>query len=293
MPLAIWITKAATGAEARRDRSDAALPMDRAQLRVALSALGAVFHPADGAWWVRYRKSGEPWCCVNVAPGDAPLHRVELSASYSNPRFLRNMLDMFDLALTLARSLDARVFEETHGTEITASKVDAFLAKDGPFVQGQHAFFRSTQEELQTRLRAPLEFPLGVVDDVPEYLQFVIRTAEPAPSLQELCADTPDHLSAHLLEWSAILDLRERKLPAVRIIRLDDGVLVRPYWSSLPFATLAQETFRAVDRLERRFGKETLSLQQPCGPERRAVLERHAHGLGVEYYEWLVPPGPR
>lgn len=270
--------------------SDAAPAMDRAQLLAALERLGAVFHPPDRAWWLRYAKTGEAWCCVHAEPGDGPLRRVELLASYSNPRFLRNMLDMFDLALTLARCLDARVFEESHGTEITASNVDAFLAKDGPFVQGQRAFFRATQEELQTRLQAPLEFPLGVIDDVPDYLQFVIRTSEPAPSLQELCADTPDHLSAHPLERSAILDLRERKLPVVRLIRLEDGVLVRPYWSSLPFATLAHETFRAVDRLERRFGKETLYLQQPCGPDRRAVLEQHAQGLGVEYYEWLVPP---
>lgn len=262
--------------------------MDREELAVALSSLGAVFHPPDGAWWVRYRQTGEAWCVIHFVAGQDPLHRVELSTSFSNPRFMRNMLDMFDLALTLARCLDARVFEEAHGTEITASNVDAFLARDGSFVTGVHAFFRSAQEEIQTTSRAPLEFPLGVIDDVPDYLQFVVRTT--GPSLQDLCADTPDHLSAHLLELSAILELRERKIPVVRLIRLEDGVIVRPYWSSLPFAVLAQETFRAVERVERRFGTETLYDQQPCGPERRAVLESHAQGLGVEYYEWLVPP---
>lgn len=293
MPLAIWVTRATSGAEARQDRSNGAPALDREALAWALSSLGAVFHPPDGAWWVRYRKTGEAWCVIHFAPDDEELHRVELSTSYSNPRFLRNMADMFDLALTLAQRLDARVFEETRGAEITASNIDAFLERDGSFVDGQRTFFRSTQEELQTTSRAPLEFPLGVVDDLPDYLQFVIRTEEPAPSLRDLCADTPAHLSAHVLEVSAILDVRERKIPAVRIIRLEDGVIVRPYWSSLPFAELAQETFRAVDRIERRFGKETLYYQQPCGPERRADLESHTHGLGVEYYEWLVPPRQR
>lgn len=267
--------------------------MDREQLRVALTSLGASFHAPDGAWWVRYRKSGEAWCSVYCGPDDGPLLRVEISASYSNSHFMRNMRDMFDLALTLARCLDARVFEEIHGTEITASSVDAFLARDGAFVQGQRAVFREAQEEIQTRSRAPLEFPLGVIDDLPDFLQFAILTEEPAPSLRDLCADTPDHLSVHLLERSAILQLRAREMPVVRVIRLEDGVLVRPYWSSLRFADLARETFRTVERVERRFGRETRYFQRACGAERRAVLELHAQGLGVEYYEWLVPPGKR
>lgn len=56
------------------------------------------------------------------------------------------------LRATIAWCLDARGFEESHGAERTASNVDAFLAKDGPFVQGERSSFHATQEELQKGL---------------------------------------------------------------------------------------------------------------------------------------------
>ncbi|APR82856.1 Hypothetical protein A7982_08205 [Minicystis rosea] len=292
MPLSIWVTRAASYAEVRSKRDEKALPdpdelIDREKVNRFLTIYDAVPHPPDHAWWIPRPKSREAWCSLFMVSHEGPLRHVELSASYSNPEFMRNMLDMFDLALDLARRVGARVFEETRGQEITAANIDAFLAHQGEFVRGQHAFFRSGQEEIQRRLRAPLELPLGAIDEVPDYLEFAIVTRGPAPTIPELCADTPSHLEPHMLERSVIFDDRESKTPIVRMIRFDGGVIVRPYWTKLPFPRIAAETLRAVDRVEERFGEVTRYRGLSCGREQRAELEKHMKGLGVEYYEWM------
>jgi hypothetical protein len=135
-------------------------------------------------------------------------------------------------------------------------------------------------------MEAPLEFPLGAIGQVGEFLLFKLRTKKAPPRLDELVAGLPAHLSAHVLERSAILQDLEAKAPVVRIIRADDGVLVRPFWSHLRFGRLAVETFDAVDRLEERLGVPVEYEGMQHDKMARLALQLHATGLGVDYYEW-------
>jgi len=300
MPFSIWVTRAPTYAQAHREavgnlKAPLTTPpgeagLDRAELDDLLHVLGATAHPADHARWLRYAKTGEPWCSVFTTPFEGPLRHVELSASYSNPRFMRNMLDMFDLGLRLAERLGGKLYEETQGAEITAANIDAFLAHEGEFVKGQHAFWRSGQEQLWSSSYAPLEYPLGAIDQLSDYLQFGVATKGEPPPLSALVAKLPEHLEAHPLQHSAVLEDRKSGAPVVRLIRVEDGVIVRPYWSHLAFEHLARETFRAVERAEALTGGEVRYLGKPASATSRKELEAHAKGLGVEYYEWLNSP---
>jgi len=296
MPFSVWVTRAANQAEAYREavrllKPDATLPskdpgleLDRGVLEDALRPLHPRTHAADRATWLSYAKTRKPLCSVFTTPAEGRLWHVELSASFSNADFMRNMLDMFDLGLSLAKRLGARLFDEH--TEITAATIDSYLDLKGPLVSGLHTFWKAGQRPLLDGMEAPLEFPLGAIDQVGEFLLFTLRTRKAPPPLDELVAGLPAHLSAHVLERSAILQDLEAKAPVVRIIRADDGVLVRPFWSHLRFGRLAVETFDAVDRLEERLGVPVEYEGMQHDKMARLALQLHATGLGVDFYEW-------
>jgi hypothetical protein len=296
VPFSVWVTRAANQADAYREavrllKPDATLPskapgleLDRRVLEDALRPLHPKPHAADRATWLSYAKTREPWCSVFTTPAEGPLWHVELSASFSNPEFMRNTLDMFELGLSLAKRLGARLFDEH--TEITSANIDSYLDLKGPLVNGLHSFWKAGQRPLLDGMEAPLEFPLGAIDQVGEFLVFKLRTKKAPPPLDELVAGLPSHLSAHVLQGSAILENIKAKAPVVRVIRADDGVLVRPFWSHLRFGRLASETFDAVDRLEERLGVPVEYEGKQCDRRARLALQLHATGLGVDYYEW-------
>jgi hypothetical protein len=298
MPLSIWITKADSYAAAHTEAVralkeplgpvDAQRLLDRGELDDLLDLMNATPHAGDHAHWLPRPKSREAWCSVFTTPHEGPLRHVELSASYSNPEFMRNMLDMFDLALAIARKTGGRVFEETAGTLITKETIDAFLSFEGAFVRGQHDFFKSGQRQLQQQSYAPLEYPLGAIDQVSDFMVFQLATKGEPPPLAALVAGVPETLKVHTNERSAVLIDRATDKPAVWVIRVEDGVVVRPYYAALPFQRLAAETFAAVERLEQRLGAQVSHLGKIAAPDARTELKRHAQGLGVELYEWLI-----
>jgi hypothetical protein len=298
MPLSIWITRADSYAAAHSEAVkalkaplgpvDSKLLLDRSALDDVLDVMNATPHAGDRAYWLRYAKTREPWCSVFTTPHEGPLRHIELSASYSNPEFMRNMLDMFDLALSLAKGTGGRVFEETQGTLITRDNVDAFLAFEGPFVKGQHSFFKSGQRQLQQELYAPLEFPLGAIDQVSDFMVFQLATPGEPPPLEALVAGVPDTLKVHALQRSAVLIDRATDRPAVWVIRAEDGVVVRPYYGALPFQRLAAETLAMVERLEQRLGSQVRFKGKALSADARTELKRHAQGLGVELFEWMT-----
>jgi hypothetical protein len=265
--------------------------LSRADFDQWLARVNAQPHAGDGGWWVRYGKDhsafGEPWFSVFATPREGPLRHVELSASFTNAQFMRNMLDMCDEGLRLSRRLDAKLYEETRGTELNLENVDAFLDFKGPFVTGQHKFFLDGQAELRDQPYAPLEFPLGAIDQVSDYFRFDLRTKD-VPTIEDLVAQTPAHLDSRPRDdVELVLYPKQGKQSLVRVVLLDEGLVVRPAWSRLPFAQLAGETLRTVDRLEQQLSASVTYRGAPVTAAQRATLEPQTAGLGVSFYEWL------
>jgi hypothetical protein len=71
------------------------------------------------------------------------------------------------------------------------------------------------------------------------------------------------------------------------VVLLDAGLVVRPAWSRLPFAQLAGETLRTVDRLEQQLAASVTYRGAAVTAVQRKTLEAQTAGLGVSFYEWL------
>ena len=284
MPYCIWITRAASYAAARR--GDATPELDRAELEDLLDILEATERVEDCEFRLAHPHGGDAWCSVYLHPSAGPLRSVELSTSFTHASFPRNLADMFDLALRLARRLGARVFEESRGIEVTKKNIDQLLDPEGDFALGLVRFWHEGRKRLLSENRAPLEFPLGAIDGMSDYFVFEIPTPAPIP-LTTLAAATPAHLQAHLLPNSIVLEDRESGHGAVRIGRFESGHYVRPYWSSLPFATLAREVLHAVERVSSAVGVRARYFGMEVDRELHDQIAAAAQRSGSEYVEQM------
>jgi hypothetical protein len=263
-------------------------PLDRTELEDLLAIMESREHPPDRAHWLMHPEAGDPWLSVFTHEHAGELSKVKLSVSFTSPLFPRNLADMFDLALRLARQLEARVYEEQGNREVTVENIDSLLDPDSEYASGLISLWQSGRKRLLSENQAPFELPLGAIDSASDYFAFQFPTGQAPPPLAELVLGTPAHLTPHVLEHSAVLEHTARGEGAVRILRLGDAVWVRPYWSELTFAELAAEVLPAVDRAGARLGVAPRLLGQPIDAARREAIAAHAGGLGVEFFEWLV-----
>ncbi len=285
MPYCIWITRASSYAAIRRAEPSPELSGE------TLDDLLDIFHPSrhprDGATWLDHPQGKDPWCAIFRHPGAGQVRHVELSLSFTSATFPRNLGDLVDLALQLARALGgARVFEESSGHEVTAENVDQLFALDGALVRGLLDFWREGRQRLLVESHAPLELPLGAIDELTDYFLFELPCASPPP-LQALARLTPEHLTPHVLSHSMVLEDRAAGEGAVRVVRTEDTLVVRPYWSSLPFRTLAREVLAAVDRLAAATGAGPRYRGEPLDPTLRLRVEAAARRHGVEFVEQM------
>lgn len=308
MPYSVWVTRAASSDHAHSEAvkaltgplapGDSSLDLPRPAFEQWLTSLQATRHEPDHAWWVRYPRehsaAGAPWFSVFTTPRAGPLRHVELSACYSNPEFMRNMLDMHDEGFRLARRLGGSLFPEQRNELKTFADVTAFLDFDGPFVTSQFDFFRSGQEALRNTSHAPLEFPLGVIDTVPDYFRFDLRMPDVPTTLDELAPGLPAHLVARESPAGEVLLLMKGgRVPLVRVILFEDGVIVRPAWSRSQFATMARATLETIESLQRYFNAEVTyrghgDQRVALSAELRERLTPQPGDLGVSFYEDYV-----
>jgi hypothetical protein len=289
MPYCVWVTRAPSYAVAHQGALTGALIRD--PVDDMLDMLNATRRAEDASYWLDHPTGKDPWCAVFLHPNQGPLHHVEFSTSFTHPSFPRNMADMFDLALKLGRSLGACVFEESRGQEVSADNVDDLLDPKGEFAQGLFRFWKAGRQRLLVENHAPLEFPLGAIDAMSDYFFFEIPTTNTAP-YKTLAASTPNHLIAHVLANSIVLEDRASGQGVVRIGRFDRGYYVRPYWSDLPFAILAREVLAAVDRISAAVNAPARYYDHELGPELRARIAEASRRHGAEYAEkmgLLVP----
>jgi hypothetical protein len=227
---------------------------------------------------------GDPWFTAEWAEG-----HIVLSTSYTHHRFLRNLGDMFDQALALAAALDARLFEEATCREVTRWNVDDLLAVNGSYLSLQAKTWRHTMEMLDNDVRAPLEYPIGPVDGVAEFL---ICHVEPQRqvSLEAIRDAIEQHVAGTKAETPIpnalqVLSAEGRALAKV-LLRPDGQWQVWPSHGEAAFSAVAPAVIGAAECIR------TLSEGKThfCGRELDAPLlaevQSRAEGLSVDFYTW-------
>lgn len=281
MPLDLFITRAT----------------DRAQLGTTAPLSIADLPPPpdatrmpDGGYRIAH-PGGGPWCVVQERGPD-----IVLSTSYSNPRFLRNFADMFDLALGLATALGANVVEEVGGNLVTGANVNALLAMSGPYVALQADTFRQTQQRIGEEGMAPLEFPLGPVDLVSDYLVFHVGGAQREKVTSALkrafgARATSASDAAFLVAppddrgWLA-RTFGGAPAPATKVLSRDDGsAQIWPTWGRT-FAECAPVTLEVALVLAAELGRPAMLGPTRCDDAFVAQMRPRLGGLGVDFYQW-------
>lgn len=239
----------------------------------------------DHLYWVHY-PDGDPWFVAEwKADG-----RVLLSTSYSNHRYLRNFADMFDQGLRISGELNARLFEEVGEREITKSNIDSVLAPDGKYVALQVSTWRHAIAQLSEQATAPLEFPLGPIDIVSEYLLFHVVPERPIAddSVPALLAHAQEGVNVQVAQegaWYAVDADGDKGL--AKVLRRPDGKWqVWPAWGQASFPRVAATTVALAENLHRAAGGEIQFLGRPFGESLRKEIRARVGGLGVDFYEW-------
>ncbi|MGE0430653.1 MAG: hypothetical protein AB7K09_00470 [Planctomycetota bacterium] len=241
---------------------------------------------ADGTFAVHYPDTNEPWF---VAHHDDDRGVVMLRLSYSNPRFLRNFPDAFDLALRIADFAGAHVFEEAGGEEITRENIDTMLDPDGPLISLQVGAFRGTQRHVRN-FSGALELPLGPIDTVPDYFMFLVKNAPHGgvATIDDAMAMFCGLRIERQAERVALAYEGESTQPLVHLqADADHGLIVRPAWSSA-FADHARAVLQLLDALiATGHGPVTWRwAQREVTTDLLNEIRQHSGGLGVQFLEW-------
>lgn len=247
----------------------------------------------DDTYWVSDPSDGEPWFTARyVAANDPQPSHVVLSVSYGYRLFLRAMGNLVDQALRIADSLDARLFEEVKGSRITAGNVDQLFNVKGDFIRLQAETWRRGIERMDAEGQAPLEFPLGPLDAVGEYLLFQVRGGGESDleAFRSALDDMPGDLSAEwATETAAMLHDSRAGSPAVKaMLRPDGDVQVWPYYWKEPFSVVAPHTTDVALFMGDRLGAEVTLCGQPFNNALQREVRPQLAGLGVEFYEFVA-----
>lgn len=242
----------------------------------------------ERTYWLRH-PDGDPWFAARWEPEG----QVRLSASYTHHRFLRNLGDMVEQGVELAQQLDAHLFEEVNGQEITEADLDDLLEPKGEYVQRQAATWRGAVEQMARDAGAALEYPLGQADLVTEYFGLHLQPERALPA-----GDVPGLLQAatggrvqalHERAWAVGEADGAREL--TKVVLLEDGRWqLWPWWGRAPFSRLAGTTLAAAEALERAAGGALHLLGEPLDAALREEVRRRIGGLGVDFFLWKRRP---
>jgi hypothetical protein len=240
---------------------------------------------ADHIYWV-LTQDGDPWFAAEWK-GEG---NVLLSTSYSNHRYLRNFADMFDQGLRVAEELDAHLFEEVGGRETTRKNIDALLAPTADYVKLQVGTWHQAMAQLSEKAHAPLEYPLGPIDIVSEYMAFHV-TPERAiehDSVAPLFERTLKSVRVRVAQeaaWCAVDTDGDKWLTKV-LHRPDGKWQVWPAWGQSGFSRIAETTLAAAEELHRMAGGDIHFLGRPFEGSLREEARARTNGLGVDFYLW-------
>jgi hypothetical protein len=258
---------------------DFALIMDGAPVRRRLE---------DGSLWL-WHPQGMAWLSAayktDVKTGDG---YISFALSYAHNQFLKVFADAFELALRLSQYLGARIFEDTGYGEITAENAGELLSPHGSFVLEQASLWQATVADLDGRIQAPLEYPLGRFDAVNDYFVFFLEAAAQVDMrslVRQLSISVPPESLAD--NCFALQDPDSGSVLA-RVLKRPDGALqIRPFYWMEPFAVVAAATLDLSCRLQDHVGGRLFMRDKPFTPELQAAVAENIKGLGVEFFLWL------
>lgn len=145
--------------------------------------------------------------------------------------------------------------------------------------------------QLSERAAAPLEFPLGPIDMVSEYLVFHLLPERPidagaVPRLIEIALGAAVKVQQALDGAWSIVDADGDK-GLTKVLRRPDGRWqVWATWGQASFPRIAEVTLAVVEQLHRTAGGALQFLGRPFDDHLREAFRRRAGGLAVEFYLW-------
>jgi hypothetical protein len=301
MPFDLFVTRAPTFEEAAGEPPAASGLLSRmfgkgapATARpITVEELHAVMKDAlatpvgDAAYRVRHPKEGDPWCVIAWhTPG-----RLVLSTSYSNHRFLRNAVDMVYQGVTIARALEARLFEEAGGREVTEKNVDELMDFKGQYLALQVATFKNVNERIQTKLMAPFDYPAGPIDLATEFLIFFLtpeRTSALDAVAQLVEREVPGTKAEMNASANALLvsSAEDGKWLAKVLLRDDGPWQIWPAHGKAPFARTAPAVVHCAESLARAHGGRLELRGRPYDDALRTEVHARMTGLAVDFFAW-------
>ena len=195
-------------------------------------------------FWVHHG-DGSPWFTAEWRPDGT----IELATSEVHSRFLRNLPDLLDQGLRMAGQLKARLFEQADGSEVVPAGLAARLRPDSAYLAVHLRRWKAAMEELGDKLLAPLDFPIGPVDTVPEFLLFhlvparVVSLAEARAAVERAMPGIRTEVIGD--DGLIIAGPEQADLFAKVLLRPDGEWLIWPIHGLVPFARVAPAVVEA------------------------------------------------
>lgn len=240
---------------------------------------------AEGVYWVWHPQTDRPWMSLRHDPmGGGTL---VFSISYGHYRFPACVADAIDWLVQAAPQLGGRVFEEVQGREVRPGDLDGLLAPQGRYMQLQLQSWRQGIQQNLSRGLAPLEFPVGGVDWVSEYLALVVEPARKVERIAEALGKLPRGSTlVEVAPGGHLLVQGDEAL--VRIFHRPDGFLqFTPHHTSDEFARLARTTVELAEAAHEAVGGRLRFFQEDWAGPLPAAVKGRLSGLGVEFWQWL------
>jgi hypothetical protein len=250
----------------------------------ALMAPAPAVRQAEDLYWVHHG-DGSPWFTAEWLSDGT----IVLATSEVNHRFLRNLPDLLDQGLRMAGQLRAQLFEYPEGHEVVAAGLAARLQPGGPFLAHHLARWKQAMERLGDDLLAPLDFPIGPVDTVPEFLLFHLIPAKAIP-IEAARAAVEQALpgsKAEVLGSDALIvsGPEEGALLAKVLLRPDGEWLIWPIHGLVPFARVAPAVVATAEAIAAEVGGEFWYAERPYETVKQAIHER-MRGPSAAFYAW-------
>ncbi len=279
-----------------RGERDAPTPITRAELFAVLRGLRDP-DPAtsDGRVWAEQT----PWFVADVDGDGAAV----LSASYTNPDFLRLLARFGAEAVRIGEQLGARVIEEVGNHKLTTDNVDEIYALGSPLVMHMWETVGGVWAGINQQSRAPLDFPVGPFDLVSEYYMFHLRDAA-NPSEAAVRDVLRSALGAHRLRrerpgafsvlasheppgvFARMFGRAPRVPELVKILARPDGVVqIWPWWDS-GLASFGPLALDVATRLHDALGGRLTLVGAPFTDTMRAELATKFAGSLTDLWSW-------
>lgn len=281
MPSEVWISRCNSSTTFA---SLSGPPISEPEFHSLFASGPAALQP-DGVYRVRH-VDGRPWLTARFEPRSAGGGEIVLGTSYSSPWFVKDWVESFKLALTLAGPLGANVFDAIHHTLVSADALDRILDPEGVLLPEETATHRAITTRLAQTGAVPLEYALGgTVDETAVVLCLKLTAPEPA-SLAWL-RDDPLALSPVSSEAGY---LRDADVPLLRVLCREDGALqVWGAYSTARFSEWSRTAIELVDRLVAAHGGSVRMIGfGPLDDALRAEIAPRLDGLGTDFVTWAL-----